>query len=323
MLHARAHSNIALIKYWGKRSEALKLPLNGSLSLTLDALYTETSVNLHKSLTQDQLFLNGELAPAAMQTRIQSFMAHLRTQLDFKSYAEIHSHNSFPTGAGLASSASAFAALTLATVAALELNLSPTALSRLARQGSGSACRSIFGGFAEWLPGNAADGADSYAVPLNETLEVWMAVLVLNQAHKATGSGDGMAHTVATSPLYAGWHQSVSEDLEAMKAALHAQDLNAVGELMEHNALKMHATSLAARPAVIYWQPETLALIQVVQRLRAEGHKCWFTIDAGPNLKVLMPAGSEATVAALQAHPAVQQLILCLPGPAAHLRASS
>ncbi len=323
MTYARAHSNIALIKYWGKRDTDLKLPVNGSLSLTLDQLYTDTQVVYDAQLQQDQLILDLVVAPEAMRLRVSHFLDRVRQRYGFESYAQVISKNSFPTGAGLASSASAFAALALASTQAQGLTLSATDLSRLAREGSGSACRSIYGGFAEWLPGQATDGHDSYAVPLDLDWDLWMAVLVLNQAHKPTGSGEGMQRTVETSPLYAGWRESLPADLAQMHAALQAQDLQQVGELMEHSSLKMHATALAAQPAVIYWQPETLSLMQTVYQLRAAGHPCYFTMDAGPNVKVLMPAGAEQTLQALKAHPAVQQVYLCRPGPAAHLREGS
>lgn len=320
MIYARAHSNIALIKYWGKRDAVLKLPVNGSLSLTLDQLYTDTQVIYDPDLKQDQLILDRQTAPEAMRQRVSHFLDRVRRHFGFDDYARVISTNSFPTGAGLASSASAFAALALASTQARGLELSEIALSRLAREGSGSACRSIYGGFAEWLPGQASDGRDSYAVPLNLDWDLWMLVLVLNQDHKPTGSGEGMQRTVDSSPLYAGWRESLPVDLTRMREALHLRQLRQVGELMEHSSLKMHATALAAQPAVIYWQPETLSLMQTVYQLRAEGHCCYFTMDAGPNVKVLMPAGSEQTLAALQAHPAVQQAYLCKPGPAAHLR---
>ena len=313
----QAHSNIALIKYWGKRSQALKLPQNGSISLTLDKLFTQTTVAFVPELTQDKLYLNGVQASEAMRVRVQSFMDYIRTHSGTESFALIQSKNSFPTGAGLASSASAFAALALAASRAAGLNLDPEGLSRLARQGSGSACRSIYGGFVEWLPGIRDDGMDSFAQPLELNWPVWMAVLVLKQEHKATGSGEGMARTVATSPLYPAWLDSIQKDLDEMKWALGNRDFDAVGTLMEHNALKMHATALAAQPAVVYWQAQTLALMHCVYELRASGHNCYFTIDAGPNVKVLMPVGSKQTLAALKQHPAVQECILCMPGPEA------
>lgn len=315
---AQAHSNIALIKYWGKRSERHKLPQNGSISLTLDQLYTRTQVCFQPDLAADRLILQGQEAPEAMTRRVRVFMDRVRELSEQKAYAEIISENSFPTGAGLASSASAFAALALAASRAAGLDLEGAALSRLAREGSGSACRSIYGGFVEWLPGEREDGQDSYAVPLELDWPVWMAVLVLERGHKQIGSGEGMARTVQTSPLYRGWLDSIFNDLAEMRTALQRRDFDAVGALMEHNALKMHATALAARPAVLYWQPETLSLMHYVWQLRAEGHACYVTIDAGPNLKVLLPQGAEQTVAALRQHPAVQELWLCEPGPGAH-----
>ncbi|PKL76024.1 MAG: diphosphomevalonate decarboxylase [Candidatus Melainabacteria bacterium HGW-Melainabacteria-1] len=327
MLIVRAHSNIALIKYWGKRSEPLRLPCNGSLSLTLDKLYTDTSLNFVDGLRADTLTLNGALATDGILARVRRFMDLVRGRYGLSDYAAIESINHFPTGAGLASSASGFAALALAATAAAGLKLSATELSILARLGSGSACRSIFAGFAEWLPGTAADGSDSYAVTFETDFAPSMAVLILAPGPKPTSSGDGMARTVETSPLYAGWQQAVNADLKAIKLALAAQDLEAVGTIMERNALTMHATALAAQPAVLYWLPQTVALIHHVRELRAQGHPCWLTIDAGPNLKVLLPPLAEthatATLKALREHPAVQDLILCRPGPAAHVLAET
>lgn len=326
MTKVRAHSNIALIKYWGKRSAALKTPLNNSISMTLDQLYTETEVQYLPDLSADQLFLNGERAQPAMEQRVRVFLDHLRQRLDFQAYARVDSQNVFPTGAGLASSASAFAALTLAAVLARGLSLSSVELSRLARQGSGSASRSLFGGFVEWQAGVREDGEDSHAVPLAVDWSPLMVVLVLTSAHKAIGSGDGMQRTVDTSPLYGSWLASIDQDLKEMRAGLQAQDFEKVGTLMEHNALKMHATALASRPAVLYWQPESVAVILHVQQLRQQGVPCYLTMDAGPNVKVLLPPVGDGVTPAQQArwvaqltdHPAVQQHFVCAPGPAAH-----
>lgn len=318
---ARAHSNIALIKYWGKRSEALRLPTNSSLSLTLDGLFTETSVS-YADQPADSLQLNGEAITGPMLARVAGFLALVRARYGLSARARVVSRNHFPTGAGLASSASAFAALALAATAAAGLELEARELSLLARLGSGSACRSIYGGWVQWHAGRAADGHDSYAEALGIDWAPKMAVLILNPAPKPLGSGDGMARTVRTSPLYAGWLQAVNQDLAEIVPALQRRDLEAVGEIAERNALTMHATALASRPGVLYWLPETVALIHHVRALRAAGHACWLTIDGGPNLKVLLPPEADedsATVKALRAHPAVQALILCGPGPAAQL----
>lgn len=322
MALAQAHSNIALIKYWGKRDEFLKLPHNGSISLTLDALWTRTRVEWRSVAGPDQLFLNGQPAAEPQRRKVQDFLDRLRQQYACSGAAEVHSENNFPTGAGLASSASGFAALALAASAAAGLKLSPQALSRLAREGSGSACRSVYGGFVEWQRGALPDGSDSLAVPLAGASD-WplvMAVLILNDRPKPLSSGEGMARTVQTSPLYAGWLDSIEADLAQMRAAIARRDLTALGSLMEHNALKMHATALAARPAVLYWQAETLTLMERVQQLRAEGLACYFTIDAGPNLKVLMPeADWPAFAAAFTDCPEVLRILPCRPGPGAYL----
>lgn len=323
---AQAHSNIALIKYWGKRDEALKLPQNGSISLTLDALWTRTRVTFLPELGLDQLFLNGQMAPESQRIKVQRFLDLLRQQAEIPGLARVESENNFPTGAGLASSASGFAALALAASQAAGLNLTGPALSRLARQGSGSACRSLYGGFVEWQRGEAADGSDSYALPLDENTNwpLCMAVLVLNDLPKALSSGDGMAQTVATSPLYPAWLASLTGDLAEMRRAIAARDFTALGELMEHNALKMHATALAARPAVIYWQPQTLALLSRIRDLRAAGLECYATIDAGPNLKVLMrEADWPPFEQAVANWPELKSLIPCRPGPGARVLSQS
>ncbi len=323
MTIARAHSNIALIKYWGKRSESLRLPTNSSFSLTLDRLFTDTQVVYEPDLDTDQLILNDKEISGKMLKRVQNFMDLIRQRYGLSQYARINSRNHLPTGAGLASSASAFAALSLAATAAAGIELSPPELSILARIGSGSACRSIYGGFVEWQAGQAEDGSDSYAVPYESAWTANMAVLILERSAKKVASGDGMAQTVKTSPLYPGWLDSVGKDLAAIKAAIQQADLEAVGTIMEHNALKMHATALASQPAVLYWLPETVALIHHVRELRQQGHPCWLTIDAGPNVKVLVPADAEnkhpETLKALSQHPSVQELILCQSGPGAYL----
>lgn len=319
---AQAHSNIALIKYWGKRDECLKLPHNSSISLTLDALWTRTRVEWLPSHQPDRLYLNGQVAPENQRRKVQTFIDRLRQRYGCSGAVEVRSENNFPTGAGLASSASGFAALALAASAAAGLKLSACELSRLAREGSGSACRSIYGGFVEWQRGQLADGSDSVAVPLEETPD-WplvMAVLILNEHPKPLSSSEGMARTVKTSPLYAGWLDSIAQDLSQMRQAIAQRDFHTLGALMEHNALKMHATALAARPAVLYWQAETLTLIQRVQQLRAEGLACYFTIDAGPNLKVLMPASDwPAFAEACSTYPEILRILPCRPGPGAHL----
>ena len=286
---AKAHSNIALIKYWGKRHTGLKLPHNNSISLTLDKMYTETQIHFDPKLSQDSLILDGHLALPKATQRVAEFLDLVRTLYKVDLFAQVSSQNSFPTAAGLASSASGFAALAHATNLALGLKLSPRELSILARQGSGSASRSIFGGFSEWHKGEQEDGLDSFASPI-ENQKPWplcMVVLLLNKEHKQISSSVGMKRTVDTSPLYEGWLASIPADLIEMRLAIQNQDFDVLGPLMEHNALKMHATALAARPSAIYWQAQTLALLHWLQALRPKV-QAYATIDAGPNLKILL-----------------------------------
>lgn len=284
---ARAYTNIALIKYWGKRDEQLILPMNSSLSLTLDAFYTETSVHFEPHLKNDLFFLNGKEQPVN-NTKITSFLNYIRKEYG-GGYAKIESTNFVPTAAGLASSASGFAALAGACAAALKLNLSNTELSRLARHGSGSACRSIFGGFAEWQKGSSDQ--DSYAVPvLSNGFENDLAMLfvLVDRREKAISSRDGMRRTVQTSSFYDGWLSTIDQDIAAMKKAIAEKDFQTLGEITEANSLRMHGTTLAASPPFTYWVPESLKVMHIVHQLRSEGIPCYTTMDAGPNVKILV-----------------------------------
>jgi diphosphomevalonate decarboxylase len=315
---ARAHTNIALIKYWGKRDERLFLPTNPSVSMTLDGLYTETTVAFDAALHADVFTLDGAPGGEKEAAQVSAFLDKLRALAGTRHFARVSSLNHVPTAAGLASSASGFAALAAAGARALGLDLDDAALSRLARQGSGSACRSIFGGFAEWRMGEAADGSDSHGVPLAGA-DHWplrMLVTVLEAGPKAVKSRDGMRETVRTSPFYPGWLATARRDAESAKAAIAAKDFTALGTVAEANALKMHATMLGAATPFTYWQPATLAAMHAVWALRQSGVEAYFTMDAGPNVKVLcQPADEPAVEAALSAVPGVKSLIGCGPGP--------
>jgi diphosphomevalonate decarboxylase len=217
-----------------------------------------------------------------------------------------------------ASSASGFAALAVAAAAAAGLALSPRELSILARRGSGSAARSVLGGFVRMHAGRNDDGGDAFAEPIASplTAAVRMVIAVIGGGvAKAHGSRGAMEHTAATSPLYRAWIDLVPRDLAAAEAALATGDLAALGAIAEANALAMHATAIAARPAVIYWQPATLAALAEVRGLRAAGRAAWATIDGGPHVKVLTTAGDAAAVAAaLRAVPGVGDVMVAAPG---------
>lgn len=316
---AKAHTNIALIKYWGKRNEALILPTNNSLSLTLDGFYTTTSVDFQEDLTSDIFMLNEEPVTGEALRRVTTFLDLVRARAgNEKLFANVHSINQVPTAAGLASSASGFAALAAASAKAIGLDLTDTELSRLTRQGSGSASRSVYGGFAEWEMGEQEDGSDSYAVPIapREHWDVRMAAVVLSSTMKKISSREGMKRTVETSPFYDGWIKSIPEDLNGIKEAIQAKDFTHVGEIAEANCLKMHATSLGAKPPFTYWLDATLRVMHQVQEMREQGIPAYFTIDAGPNVKVLYLPEHEATVEKiLREIPGVLDVILSKPGP--------
>ena len=315
---ARACANIALVKYWGKRDSQLNLPAAGSLSLTLAALVTETTVAFDPELASDELVLDGAAARPTESARISSFLDLIRAEAKLTTRARVTSTNQFPTASGLASSASGFAALAVAASTAAGLTASPRALSILARRGSGSAARSIFGGFVRMHAGHAADGSDAFAEPVASRLldRVRMVIAIVGGgAPKSHGSRDAMDHTAATSPLYRAWLELVPNDLAAAEGALASADLAALGAITEANALAMHASALAARPAVIYWQPATLALLAEVRALRERGVAAWGTMDAGPHVKVLTSiADADAVATALRAVPGASEVIISAPG---------
>lgn len=293
---AYAPANIALIKYWGKRDAALNLPANGSLSVSLADHGTHTRI---RAAERDTFILNGKTLDAEnpFVRRAFAFVEHIRRGAPHPIL--IDSTNTIPTAAGLASSASGYAALTLALNRYFRLNLPETVLSALARIGSGSAARSLWHGFVEWQRGERPDGADSIARPIASSWhDLRIALLPIDTGVKSTSSRDGMNHTVATSPLYAVWPQTAEADLITLRRAIAEQDFTALGQTAEHNALAMHATMLAARPALVYLQSASLAALARLHALRADGLEHYATIDAGPNLKLLYHARDEADIRA-------------------------
>jgi diphosphomevalonate decarboxylase len=291
---AFAASNIALCKYWGKRDAALNLPVNSSLSVSLGGLGTQTKIRLAK---QSAVFLNGKIVE-----RTDSFAVRTLEFLSFFPMVgtsfEVRTENTIPTAAGLASSASGFAALVLALNDLAGWGLDGKRLSMLARLGSGSASRSVSNGFVQWHAGTNPDGTDSFAEPLSNDWKAFrIGILELSNARKPVGSRDGMNRTVQTSELYKSWPAQAAADLETIRAAIDARDFPTLGKTAERNALSMHATMMAAWPPLIYLQPETIEQIHKVHRARAEGLEVYLTIDAGPNIKLLFLAHNEAAVA--------------------------
>lgn len=309
---AQAQPNIALVKYWGKRDIALNLPAAGSLSITLESLWTRTSVAFDPALDRDGLYLNGA-EDAAQAARASACLDLLRARAGVDWRARIDSRNNFPTGAGLASSASGFAALVRAAGAALDLDLDARELSILARRGSGSAARSIFGGFVEMAAGTRADGEDAFAQPVMAAADWPLAVVVAvtSKRAKSIGSTAGMELSRLTSPFYADWVATTADDLVAGRRAVLARDFEALAALAEHSCLKMHATMLATQPGLIYWSGATVECLHRVRALREQdGLGAFFTVDAGPQVKAIcLPEDADRVAAALADVPGVETVI--------------
>ena len=317
-----ANANIALVKYWGKRDAALILPHNSSISMTCDGLSTTTTVEFSPEYSQDTILVNDEELKKD-EKDVLGHVERIRKLAGIKEYAKVISETNFPVAAGLASSASGLAALTMAAADAAGLKLNARELSMLARQGSGSASRSILGGFVEWLRGEAPDGNDSYAQQIADKHhwpEFRMITTIVTEKKKPVSSRAGMAQTVATCPYYEGWLRTVGDDLAKVRAGILNRDFELVGSIAENNCLKMHATMITTQPAIVYWIPATMEIIHAVRQMRADGIGAYFTIDAGPNVKVMCLAKDEEKINdILLSLEGVQKTIVCKPGDDARL----
>jgi diphosphomevalonate decarboxylase len=320
----RAGSNIAFIKYWGVDDPMLNLPQTNSISMTLADAHTTTTLEwladdgrsaAATSAAADLIELDGTVLDAPKAARLVRHLDRLRALAGVNDRAHVVSRNNFPMASGIASSASGFAALTVAGAAALGLDLDATRLSALARLGSGSASRSLFGGFVEWERGH--DDATSVAHQLHPAAhwQLYDLVAVVNSGEKAVSSADG--HKLAgASPLNQGRVAYVQQVLPETRAAIAACDLARLGPIIEQDALAMHAVMMTSTPSLFYWQPGTLAVMQAVRLWRErDGLTAYFTIDAGPNVHVLCAAADAPAVEeALATLPAVQRVIVSRPG---------
>jgi len=293
---AEAGANIALTKYWGNADDELRIPTNDSISLTLDRARAVTAASFRPDLAEDEVTVDGRALTGPALQRVSDQLDLCRGLAGTTWRARVVSRCNFPTSTGIASSAAGFAALTVASAAALGLQLSTRKLSRLARRGSGSAARLIFGGFA-LLHGDVGD-QEACADPLcgPDWWEVCDLVVVLSRVEKDVPSsvGQRLAHT---SPLHAARVAHVAELNHRLLAALAERDFAALGQVAEQDALLMHAVMMTSRPALLYWLPETLALMRRVRQWREEGIPTYFTIDAGPNVHVTDPARARRAAA--------------------------
>ena len=279
-----APANIALCKYWGKRDQELNLPMTSSLSISLKNKGTLAELSLADS-SRDVVILNNTMFDKDDNNYklVTQFLALFRPNSN--TYFHIRCESNIPIAAGLASSASSFAALILALDQLFAWHLTQRELSLLARLGSGSACRSIWQGFVEWHKGAQADGLDSYGEPISKKWpHLCIGLLIISTQKKVISSRQAMQHTISTSPFYISWPEIVAADLLAIKQAINDEDFALFGKVVEANALAMHATLLGARPPICYFLPETLNAMQKIWQLRLQNLTLFFTQDAGPNL---------------------------------------
>lgn len=313
---ARAHPNIALVKYWGKRDDDLVLPHQSSLSVTLGPLAVTTTVQF-RSVLADEVTVNGRRAAGTPLARVIATLDLVRSQAPGLGPARVVSTGDFPEAAGLASSAAAFAALAIAARTAAGLGRDTRAESILARRGSGSAARSIEGGVCVWHRGLLPDGTDSYAqqkFPPEAWPELRLVVGVVSTDAKDVKSRDGMKSAVETSPFYGAWVQSAEADIAPALRAFAEHDLASLGTLAERNAWRMHAVSMAADPPLCYLRPSTLEVIEGLRALRRDGVAAYFTLDAGPNPVVLtLEANVRQVVTFLEQHGS-RETRVCKPG---------
>lgn len=292
---AFAPSNIALVKYWGKRDEALKLATNPSLSISLGHKGATTTITVNNNPKDQFLFSNQILSDDNKHYhRLKNYFDLFRPD---NTFFNVTIDLNIPFAAGLASSACVFASIVCALDKLFNWQLPSSQLSILARLGSGSAARSIEHGFIEWLLGDRDDGMDSYGKRLNINWpKLRIGLCILSKSPKKIGSSAGMKLTCETSPLYSSWPKAATKDLAALKNALAENSFETLGLISEQNALMMHATMLASRPTILYTNTDTLSLMNQVWALREQGHHIYFTQDAGPNLKLIFENESEDIV---------------------------
>ena len=315
----RVGSNIAFIKYWGVTDASLHLPLSNSISMTLADLYTTTTVewDAQRKLTQDHIVLDGVQLDTQASQRLSNHLDRLRQLVGREIYAHVVSTNNFPMASGIASSASGFAALTVAGAKALGLQLTTTELSALARLGSGSASRSLFGGFVEWEQGHDHNSSVAFQLHDADHWPLHDIVAVVSSHAKKVSSARG--HTMAaSSPLNAGRIAYVNQVLPQVRDAISDRDLDTLGPILEQDAIAMHAVMMTGEPSLFYWQPGTLAVMQAVRQWREEEQlPVYFTMDAGPNVHLMCEEQDvEAICRRLAGMSEVERVISSGPGTA-------
>lgn len=290
MVTAAASPSLALIKYWGKLPGGVNLPATPSLAVTLDGLRTTTHITEASGGQADAIIVGGEPQPPEPYAPI---IDRFRSRAGSQTRVRVESANDFPTAAGIASSSSGFAALSIGLDAFFGTGMPAGELSATARLGSGSASRAVYGGFTVWEAGSA------YAQPIlspSHWPELRILVVVLDSGRKAVSSRTGMRRTSETSPVYEAWCSTSQQLFQRGRAALEARDLEALGTAMRESYLFMFSTMFTTKPPVIYWLPESVAVIREAEALRSTGVPVWETMDAGPQVKLLTTSDHVAAV---------------------------
>lgn len=285
---ALAHPNIAFIKYWGNKNAALRLPANGSISMNLEELYTSTTILFETRLKKDQLWINGTSERGDALERVSKFLDIIRDLAQEPVFASVRSENNFPSDAGMASSASAFAALALAATKAIRLDLSEKDLSRLARRGSGSACRSIPAGYVEWQPGTCDEDSFAYSFTASDHWRLVDCIVLLEKGKKQISSTVG--HTLAeSSPIQSARIEDSTRRLAVCRQAILERDFATFAEIVEQDSNLMHSVMMTSTPPIYYLSPASFKVMKKVVEWRRNGLPVCFTIDAGANVHCLCP----------------------------------
>ncbi len=344
---AVAPSNIAFVKYWGRKDEELRLPENGSISMNVSNLLTTTTVEFDPNLLQDEITLyssskalnhtvQGEVEKnssrraslartisytlnSAEIKKISKHLDRIRKLVKIDKKAKVVSKNNFPRGTGLSSSASGFAALTVAASNAAGLKLSEKELSILARLGSGSACRSIPDGFVEWLDGNTSETSYAYSIFPPEYWDISDVVVILTEEQKDVSTTEGQK-LATSSPFHNVRQDKIKDKIAKCKAYIKAKNFNKFGELLEAEALELHAIMLTSHPSLIYWYPATITVMKAVKKWRKEGLEVYFTINTGQNIHLICQQKDAEKIASLVKEiPEVKEVIINTPSKGTHI----
>lgn len=318
---AKAHSNIALVKYWGKQDEGLRLPMNGSVAIALDEAFTLTTVEFDERYEQDEVELLGEGFEEDEKEKVRKHLDRVRTLAGMETKAKVVSKNNFPKAAGMASSASGFGALSVAAAEAAGLELSEKEMSVLARNGSGSASRSIPGGVSVWYTGEKNE--ESYAERI-EFPEEWKIKVLLVMAEdtsvKKVSTTAGMALTKATSPYYERAVEEAGKNIERLREAMGRGSWTDFGKVIEDECYRLHALCMTTEPNLLYWRGVTIEVFQAMYKLRERGVEAFFTVDAGPHVHIVAKeADVEQVKEVLTKVGGIKKVIECGVGPGAEL----